>query len=377
MGKSRVRGGEFRRASWIALAVAMGLAAPAIALARSPWAVSGVAGKVKNGKAAVSKDVSGLACGPPRNGARICLIVDDETQGAQVAILEEGVLRAGGEVPLIDARLGKKLIELDAEAVAWDGDAFYVVGSHGRPRHEDLTKAAEDDAKALASKHIFRLRFSPGAIDTKTARFKTAPTVQEGRLSAFILAQPELSAAFDQPLDPNGLTIEGLAARDGALFVGFRGPVTPGGAYVLTAPLAAIFDGQPGEGKLLRVELSAAEAGKINNATAVGIRDLVADGDGFLGILGPEQDPTGNAAPRCGDYAIFRWPGAGSATLRPLDAYGDKVRHKPDDPVKPEGLAPLPTVDGKPRALLVFDGAEQGQPTPVSFAFDDGFACPK
>src|SRR5690349_13315504 len=48
-----------------------------------------------------SKDVSGIACATTSGFPRICLIVDDETQGAQIVILKKDKLIAGDFIRLI------------------------------------------------------------------------------------------------------------------------------------------------------------------------------------------------------------------------------------------------------------------------------------
>ena len=64
------------------------------------------------------KDISGIACIPSEGFPRVCMIVDDETQGAQIALLPESGLTGGAFIRLIREQLGQKLLELDAEGVA-------------------------------------------------------------------------------------------------------------------------------------------------------------------------------------------------------------------------------------------------------------------
>jgi len=60
------------------------------------WKVHGkIFGKPKNSDGFESKkseDVSGLACATKASFPRICLIVDDEAQGTQIVILNDGEL---------------------------------------------------------------------------------------------------------------------------------------------------------------------------------------------------------------------------------------------------------------------------------------------
>jgi hypothetical protein len=66
-----------------------------------------------------SKDVSGIACNSPAGFPRSCLLVDDESQGAQIVIVQDGEIVAGQVVPLIDDRYDDELLELDGEGVAF------------------------------------------------------------------------------------------------------------------------------------------------------------------------------------------------------------------------------------------------------------------
>src|ERR671921_290441 len=81
-----------------------------------------------------AKDVSGIACATT-DLPRVCVIADDETPGAQVVILRDRKLIAGEFIRLIKDVFDKKPLDLDAEGVAYADGSFYVIGSHGQPRH--------------------------------------------------------------------------------------------------------------------------------------------------------------------------------------------------------------------------------------------------
>ena len=223
-----------------------------------PWKVHNkLLGKPKDAAGLENKkseDVSGIACAAS-GFPRLCLIVDDESQGAQIVIVNDGDLIAGDFIRLItDVHEGKPL-ELDAEGAAYDDvdKSFYVIGSHGRARHEDDPKKeaknkAKNKAKAEASRRVFRIRLKADAVDVKTGKLAATPDIKPSSLSELIQAQDELAPWFDKPLDDNGLTIEGVAVLDRHLYAGMRGPVLDdGSAVMLSAPLTAIFDGQAGK----------------------------------------------------------------------------------------------------------------------------------
>jgi hypothetical protein len=320
-----------------------------------------VFGKPKNSdafEAKKSEDVSGLACAPNASFPRICLIVDDESQGAQLVILNDGELTAGQFIRLIYDAHDDELLELDAEGVAHSNGFFYVIGSHGRPRHEGDSEA-KNNAKAQASRRIFRIRFDIDAVDTKTGTLTTVEIKPSSELSRLIKKQPDLAPWFGKTLDDNGLTIEGVAVRDGVLYAGMRGPILKdGNAAILSVPLAVLFDGLNRRAKLHRVSL-----GKDTLGNPRGIRDLVVNGKRFLILAGPVNDPPEGHDIHLGDYAIYSYDRRTATKLLDLRPYGKKA--------KPEALLPLDEENGKLRALLLFDGPEEGEPRPIEIRLGD------
>jgi hypothetical protein len=81
-----------------------------------------------------AKDISGISCTEHRSFPRRCLVVDDNSQSAQAAMMTDGRLKGLSMVKLIDNVFGLEKLELDGEGVAFDGKLFYVIGSHGHPR---------------------------------------------------------------------------------------------------------------------------------------------------------------------------------------------------------------------------------------------------
>jgi hypothetical protein len=305
---------------------------------------------------AKADDVSGLACSRPSGYPRLCLAVDDETQGAQVVILEDGTLTAGDFIKLSDDSYDGKPLELDAEAVAYADGTFYVLGSHGRPRHEtDSAKEKKSDAKAAATRQLFRIKLNSDMVDLRTGALTAPPAISRSTaLGALLQADPVLKHSFDAALDDGGLTIEGAAVAQGNLYLGLRGPLLQGGkAGVFAVPVAGLFDGgTPGQTTLQGLDL-----GTDTMKLPRGIRDLVAFEDGFLVIAGPEQDPPKDKV-KPGDYAIYLWRGGMTTKLADLARYGKKL--------KPEALVPLDRSKGALRALLLFDGGKEGSPIPIT-----------
>jgi hypothetical protein len=333
--------------------LAAALAAPAAA---DTWPVKNrLQGKTKDGEVGKAEDVSGIACAPGV-GPRLCLAVDDESQGAQVVILAQDLLIAGDFIPLIDAEYDNKPLELDAEGVAYADGFFYVIGSQGRARHEDdAAEEAKNAAKAEATRKLFRIALSADMVDLATGALDHQPVVTPSTALATVLQQdPVIAPFFDRPLEKNGLTVEGVAVRGADLYAAMRGPVLDdGNAVIARVPLATLFEGVPGGATIFRLMLD-----KDTQGDPRGIRDLTVFGDGFLLIAGPEQDPSKKHAIAPGDYAIYAWNEAEAVKRLDLQAAGKKA--------KPEALLVLDQTADTAQALLMFDGPKEGQPTAVA-----------
>src|SRR5690606_17034440 len=97
---------------------------------------------------------------------------------------------------------------MDGEGVAYDGDWFYVTGSHGCTR--------KDGGLRLSMFLLARLRPNDDG---------SAATVQTtSRLTEQLCATPLLQPSFGRALDTGGLNIEGIAAVSGRLLLGLRAP---------------------------------------------------------------------------------------------------------------------------------------------------------
>ena len=317
------------------------------------WEVDGkLIGKIskKTGKVKKSEDVSGIACTKQKDFPRTCLIIDDNLQDAQFVELKDGKLVTGASVNLIKNKFGDERLELDGEGIAFSDGFFYVIGSHGHPRDSDekldpVKDSDEINARIAASSQIVRIRVRDGA-DAKPEPTST--------LRKIITGETILKGFADRRLEENGVTIEGIAIKDDkTLFAGFRGPVLKGDegksrAVVLSVPLNALFDGSDAQHRVFRLPLGPAR----------GVRDLVTYEDGILILAGP-------GACQCGTYAIYSWDGASEnvTLLSELEQF-DPAR-------KPEGLLPLDRNGKKLRVLILFDGDEEGKPTPIEIPAPD------
>jgi hypothetical protein len=309
---------------------------PAVsAFADDAWPVKhkliGVHGKFKD----ESKDISGIACSTATGFPRSCLVIDDNIQAAQFVEVEDGKIKAG--VKLIDDQFDGKPLELDGEGVAFARGSYYVMGSHGYPRDKEhkLDPTADADkikARIAASSQIVRLRADGTNVEATP------------RLRDIIAAEPALVPFMDRRLENNGLTIEGVAARnDGTLFAGFRGPVLADNrAVVLSVNIDTLFGGSGTQHRIFRLPLGDGR----------GVRDLATLDGNILVLAGPVADGPGA-------YAIYLWDGQ-SETVRWL-------ADLPFEPTrKPEGLLALDRSSSKLRVLILFDGDKEGAPTPIN-----------
>src|SRR4051812_27007315 len=207
---------RLRHAGQVLTAAILLLGCMTAAGAQDAWPVKGKLLGKGNDK---SQDVSGIACFPASGLPRSCLVVDDESQGAQIAIVKEGEIIAGTFIRLIEDIDDKgKAISLDGEGVAHADGSFYVMGSHGHPRDRNKTldpvrDAAKIAAEIKASSRVIRVRIDQAAITPDGNLTGEADIKSSAELGRLLAAQPELAPFAGQRLDENGLTVEGIAVR--------------------------------------------------------------------------------------------------------------------------------------------------------------------
>ncbi|MBS7545770.1 DUF3616 domain-containing protein [Ancylobacter oerskovii] len=324
------------------------------------WPIEGrLFGKLESGGSKkldfkTARDISGIACEDGNALPRLCVIADDEAQGVQIVMARRNEGVAGAFIPLISDRHAGEPLSLDAEGVAYADGAFYVIGSHGRPRRESDPAVA--NARAKATWRVFRIRFVPGSVSRSGDIRGPRPAIEVSTdLPAFLRAVSQLAGAFDGKLAEHGLNIEGVAVREGRLLAGLRAPTVEGRAAVVAVPLGSLFGGAPGKPELITYDL-----GKDTLGAPRGVRDLVAFGSGLLILAGPQLDPPAGRGVVYGDYAVYRTlPGDGAALVANLPAFGGEA--------KPEALLPLKHEGGALRAVLLFDGLREGGGRLVSF----------
>ena len=144
------------------------------------------------------------------------------------------------------------------------------------------------------------------------------------------------------------MNIEGLAARNGNLYIGLRAPSPGGKAFVVRLAEKAVFGQAAPELQTLRIDLGQDESGR-----DLGIRDIAAAGDGFLILAGPSL-PEGDDA--VGSGKIFHWR---EGDPRPRLLRELTVQ---DKGVKPEVLLLMGETATAYRVLVMCDGVASGLP---------------
>ena len=294
-----------------------------------------------------SENISGAACAPAgasADPARGCLLVSDEVSGkgkryVRFFRVDDGArtLRLGPTLELLPNGIPG---EADVEGADFDSGRFYVVGSHAM-------SVGRNEPPEYQPSRFFVYRFRPDA--------KDAGQVERGSLEALLARLPEgigrhaCTAArwrrrpgepACKTLQEHGLNVEGLAVRDGHLYLGLRAPVLDGRAFVVRVAAEAAFGSAEA-----RPEVFALRLGR-----DVGIRDLVRVDGGFLVLTGPELPESDGQS---GSAQIVFWREDG--TLRPLGPLGGM---RPGE--KPEALLVLGEDAQGYRVLVMSDGTDKG-----------------
>jgi hypothetical protein len=269
-------------------------------------------------------NISGAAC--TAIGARGCLAVNDTSNFAQFFSLSAGRIAAGPTIDLQPDHVGQLTFSsVDAEGAASDGEHFYVVGSRAK------TSPASDDGNFLA----FRLGVDltkpplPGPLVPAVQRSVRLRDAIDGAMQAGLFGIPVSPAPTFE--------IEGVAVKDGRMFVGFRAPATDG-AFLMSVDAGAVFT---------TANLNTAVR-KLQFGHGAGIRDLAAISTGILVLSGPAVDQPG--AP-----SLFHFDPTNGALVK-LGTVAEPTNRKADTLLvlqeDPEFL----------RFVLMFDGVENGGP---------------
>jgi len=358
--------GSLAKALGIALAAV--LSVPCLAQPLAPAAHLTVRGTFAENAAKTARDLSGIAClAPGADGARECLVINDESRAAQRATLAGTTLTAGPMVQLIGNNLPVGALgtrpeiicaggpgnfgEFDGEGVTFapgpaaTGGTYYVVGSHGCSRRNDRARLSS-----------FLLARIPVGHDGELGA-----TELTWRLSGALRSSHDLAPAFGSSLNQaNGLNIEGIAAVGPDLLFGMRAPVVPvpgaqvpaeaGLTFIARVSASALFaPGSSGE--------AIAHVRRIQLGANAGIRDMATLPDGRLLVLsGPAQEQTDVP------FALWVFDLGQNSDDRPTRSAVLQDVLDGGERAKAEATAVLDVVGGEARILILFDGIENGGP---------------
>jgi hypothetical protein len=237
-------------------------------------------------------------------------VADDE--GNTLRIYKRGEDKPAREFD-VGKFLGSAKHESDLEGAARIGNRVYWISSHGRNREGEVEPR--------------RRRFFATDIEGKKGR-KLDPVgkpyttlvddlLADDRFKKFGLERASLLA----PKHQGGLNIEGMCAReDGALLIAFRTPVPHGEALILPLlnPDKVIHGERAKFGDMITLDLG-----------GFGIRDLAADGNGYLLIASSVHNPR--------TFRLYYWDGKdGKPEVIPGESFEglnpEALFRFPDDP---------------------------------------------
>ncbi|MEU8234321.1 DUF3616 domain-containing protein [Actinoplanes sp. NPDC048967] len=289
------------------------------------------------------------------------LVADDPAQPAEYA--DERTFRLGDFIDLPGPDADE---EADIEGLARTGHFLWAVGSHSLRRKQ--IKARHDGDKALRrlsrvegqENRQVLLRLPIAEVDglptpvreivVDGEHHRAAQLDKRDGLRTLLRHDAHLAPFLAIPGKDNGLDIEGIAVSGDRVYLGLRGPVLRGWAFVLE--LRPYVDpAEPGRLRLRPFDDGLEYRKHVLDLDGLGVRDLCPDGDDLLVLAGPTMSLDG-------PVRIYRWHGAyrvampavvrGEVLTRELEiTYGEG-----DDHAEGMGLIGRP---GDKLAMIVFD----------------------
>ena len=253
--------------------------------------------------------------------------------------------------------------EADVEGLARTGHFLWAVGSHSLRRKQ--IKERHEGAKAL--KRLARIEGQGNRqilvrlpiadvdgvptpvreIEVDGVKHRAAALGRKDDLRELLADDEHLGPFLPIPGKDNGLDIEGIAVRGDRVYLGLRGPVLRGWAFVVELR-PYVDDDDPDRLRLHEFEDGKPYRKHVLDLEGLGVRDLCPAGDDLLILAGPTMDLDG-------PVRIYRWHDAGRVGI-PTIVRGDLLSRElelsygeGDDHA--EGLSLL----GDDRVLVVYD----------------------
>lgn len=224
------------------------------------------------GQAGAGRDnVSGATCIGAVTARNVCLVVNDSVRFAQYFTVLGSTIRPGPLVGITGPVPGGTIPSaFNMEGAAHDDRFLYVATSKGR-----AGSAGQVDPDFLIA------RFPPDTTNPPPVPPGTVPGLQvSDRIRTALTAGIPVPGVANQQIDRTNGELQGIAITPGAsvrgegvLNLGFRNPVIGGKAFIVSAPVSAVF---ATSGTLTPIVTPVALG------LEVGIRDLAAVNDGIL-----------------------------------------------------------------------------------------------
>jgi hypothetical protein len=258
------------------------------------------------------------------------LVADDPAAPAEYA--EDASFRLADFVELPGEDADE---EADIEGVARHGQFLWAIGSHSlrrkqiKDRHEG-DKAlrrlgrvvGQDNRQILVRLPIADVDGRPTPVGSLTVdgdTHRAAVLAPKDNLRTLLADDEHLAMFLPIPGKDNGLDIEGIAVHDDRVYLGLRGPVLRGWAFVLE--LRPYVD--PDSPQRLRLRHFAdgrAYRKHVLDLGGLGVRDLCPAGEDLLVLAGPTMDLDG-------PVRIYRWLDA-MRVEQPSVVRGETIRRE-------------------------------------------------
>jgi len=205
--------------------------------------------------------------------------------------------------------------EADVEGLSRAGQFLWAVGSHSLRRKRIKAKHAGDKALRRLSRvegqdnrqilvrlpiaEVDGLPTPVPSIELDGAQVRAAALAPEDNLRELLRDDPHLAPFLPIPGKDNGLDIEGIAVHDDRVYLGLRGPVLRGWAFVLELR-PYVDDDEPQRLRLREFDDGLKYRKHVLKLDGLGVRDLCPAGDDLLVLAGPTMDLDG-------PVRIYRW----------------------------------------------------------------------